>query len=167
MPNVMTEKTFYLRIKLISRKHFVLIHIIIKNVLSNFYKEICGITNQFIYLCEFEQVHFNNPTRCRFYSNYLLLSTSFGYLFSIIFFSQPFNHFKYIKKKQSSIFIFPKNPSAPAGGISFVQIQEGGFQVRRIILEALSEGENQTCRTAFIFHQLYSLPWKQDRVTQD
>lgn len=51
-------------------------------------------------------------------------------------------------------------PSTPAGVVLFAHLQEVGLELLCVILEALSEGANQTCCTAFILHQLNGVPWK-------
>lgn len=55
------------------------------------------------------------------------------------------------------------HPLTPAYGISFAHLQKLVLQLLCVILEALSEGVNQTGCTAFIFHQLYAVPWKPHR----
>lgn len=53
-------------------------------------------------------------------------------------------------------------PSAPAGGVSSVHLQQVGLQLLCLVLEALSEGLDQTCCAAFVFHQLDTVSWKSD-----
>uniref|UniRef100_A0A671VI71 SH2 domain-containing protein n=1 Tax=Sparus aurata TaxID=8175 RepID=A0A671VI71_SPAAU len=53
-------------------------------------------------------------------------------------------------------------PSAPAGGVSSVHLQQVGLQLLCLVLEALSEGLDQTCCAAFVFHQLDAVSWKSD-----
>lgn len=56
------------------------------------------------------------------------------------------------------------HPSTPAGGVAFAQLQKVGLQLLCVVLEALGEGADQTCRAAFVFDQLYAVPWKNHRV---
>lgn len=53
-------------------------------------------------------------------------------------------------------------PSAPAGGVSSVHLQQVGLQLLCLVLEALGEGLDQTCCAAFVFHQLDVVSWKSD-----
>lgn len=47
--------------------------------------------------------------------------------------------------------------SAPAGGVLFAHLQQVGFNLLSVLLEALSEGANQTCCAALVLHQLDSV----------
>lgn len=52
------------------------------------------------------------------------------------------------------------HPSTPAGGVPSVHLQQVGLELLCVVLETLSEGANQTCCIAFVFHQLNGVSWK-------
>lgn len=51
-------------------------------------------------------------------------------------------------------------PSTPAGVVIFAHLQKVSLELLCFILEALSEGANQTRCTVFVLHQLNGVPWK-------
>lgn len=51
-------------------------------------------------------------------------------------------------------------PSTPAGGVFSAHLQKVCLQLLCVVQKAVSEGVNQTCCTAFVFHQLCRVTWK-------
>lgn len=65
------------------------------------------------------------------------------------------------KKKTTKVFVdlARSRQSAPAGGVLSAHLQQVGFNLLRVLLEALGEGANQTCCAALILHQLHGVTW--------